>query len=311
MINVLADSEAIGRLGAEHLLHCGFKHFAFCGHARLSLERTEWAEVRRDFFSRRIREAGFETPAAYTLSAEARDWAEQRRSLAGWLQSLPKPVGLLACNDDCGQRVMEACKLAGLSVPDVVGVIGADNDEVICGLTDPPMSSVAINFERAGYEAARALDALMRRSGHVPQRILAVASHVAARRSTDFVAVEEPHLARALRRIRDQARTGVSVDEVVQAAGLSRRVLEKRFRHFLDRSILEEIRRVRTDHIARLLVETELPVAEIADLLRFEDVQHVARYFRAAKGVSPTGYRQKYGRSRAGAGRSQNGDSFP
>jgi LacI family transcriptional regulator len=193
----------------------------------------------------------------------------------------------------------------------MVGVIGADNDEVLCGLTDPPMSSVALNFERAGYEAARALDGLMRRSGRVPPRIVAAASHVVARRSTDFVAAEEPHLARALRHIRDQARTGLSVNEVAQATGLSRRVLEKRFRQFLGRSILQEIRRVRTDQIARLLVETELPVAEIADLLRFEDIQHVARYFRAAKGLSPTAYRRKYGRTRAGSGRSQNGDSFP
>ena len=88
------------------------------------------------------------------MSSPGKEWSKEWRSLAHWLKALPKPVGVMACNDDCGQRVMEVCKLTGLTVPDLVGLIGADNDEVVCGLTDPPMSSIAINFERAGYEAA-------------------------------------------------------------------------------------------------------------------------------------------------------------
>jgi len=309
MINVLADSETIGRLGAEHLLQCGFKHFAFCGHARFSLERTEWSAIRQEAFSKHIRRAGFEEPAIYTLSA-ARDGIGKRRALVQWLQSLPKPVGLMACNDDCGQIVMEACKQAGLAVPDLVGVIGADNDEVVCGLTDPPMSSIDINFERAGYEAAQALESLMRHGRAVHKRILAAASHAVPRRSTDVVAIDEPHLIKALQYIRDHARTAVSVDDVTRATALSRRGLEKRFRRILGRSILEEIRRVRTDQIARLLVETDLPISAIADLLGFPQVQHVARYFRAAKGLSPGRYRQKYGRQNYRGGGSQNGVSF-
>jgi len=308
MINVVTDSEAIGRLGAEHLLHCGFKHFAFCGYSKTSIERTAWSEIRRDFFSQRIREAGFGNPAHHVWSAIPMDWSNERRLMASWLKSLPQPVGLMACNDDCGQRVMDACKLAGLSVPDRVGVIGADNDEVVCGLTDPPLSSVVINFERAGYDAAQALDGLMRRSHGVPRRITVVASHVVARRSTDFVAAEQPHLAKALQFIRDQARGNVSVDEVARAAALARRVLEKRFRNLLGRSILQEIRRVRTEKIARLLVETELSVAQIADMLEFSDAQHIARYFRAGKQVSPRSYRNTYGLHRHSVQRSQNGD---
>ena len=258
LVNVVTDSAAIGRLGAEHLLQCGFKHFAFCGYADNPLERTVWSEVRCEFFGARIREGGFSSTSTYVLSNSAGGWPKERRALAEWLAALPKPVGLMACNDDCGQQVVEACKFAGLPVPDQVGVIGADNDEVVCGLTDPPLSSVAINFEQAGYDAARALDQLMLGDQGVARRIIAAAPHlVVTRRSTDFVATDEPHLTRALQFVRDRAREGVSVDDVARAAGLSRRALEKRFRDFLGRSILEEIRRVRTDHIARMLVETE------------------------------------------------------
>jgi LacI family transcriptional regulator len=309
MINVLADSDTVGRLGAEHLIQCGFKHFAYCGHAKFSMERTEWSVVRQGAFAKHIRRAGFQDPAVYTLST-AKDGMGQRRSLVHWLQSLPKPVGLMACNDDCGQIVMDACKLAGLCVPDTVGVVGADNDEVVCGLTDPPMSSVDINFERAGYEAAQALESLMRHGRVAQKRILAAAAHVVPRRSTDVVAINEPHLVKALQYIRDHARSAVSVDDVTSATALSRRGLEKRFRRILGRSILEEIRRVRTDQIARLLVETDLPVSAIADLLGFPQVQHVARYFRATKGLSPGRYRQMYGRQNYRGGGSQNGVSF-
>jgi len=311
MVNVVTDSETVGRMGAEHLLSCGFKHFAFCGYEQTALENTTWSEIRKEFFCKRIREAGFEMPPHYALSAPGKDWSKEWRSLAHWLEALPKPIGLMACNDDCGQRVMEVCKLSGLMVPDRVGLIGADNDEVVCGLTDPPMSSIAINFERAGYEAASALDGLMRQSRVVPRRITAVASHVAARRSTDFVAAEESHLSKALRLIRDRARRGVTVDEVAQSSGLSRRTLEKRFRKLLGRSVLDEIRRVRTDQIAQLLVETDLPVAQIADLLGFADTQHIARYFRAGKHTSPLAYRKAYGPPGTAGWCSQTGDSFP
>jgi LacI family transcriptional regulator len=311
-VNVVTDSEAVGRMAAEHLLGCGFKYFAFCGYEKTSSENTTWVEARRESFCGRIQAAGFEHPPQFELSTTGRDWSREWRSLANWLKALPKPVGVMACNDDCGQRVMEVCKLAGLTVPDLVGVVGTDNDEVVCGLTDPPMSSIAINFERAGYDAAHALNGLMSQSHTVPSRIMAAAAHVVARRSTDFVAMEDPHLAKALHFIRDQARRrGISVDEIAGFAGLSRRMLEKRFRRLLGRSVLNEIRRVRTDQIAQLLMETNLTVAQIADLLGFDDIRHIARYFRAGKGIRPLAYRKTHGPLDLSGWRSPTGDSFP
>jgi len=295
LVNVVTDSATIGRMAAEHLLRCGFSHFAFCGYASTPREHTPWSSLRGEAFSKRVVKAGFAAPAELVLLPTRTDWREERRTLARWLESLPKPVGLMACNDDCGQQVMEACKLAGQPVPDAVGVIGADNDELVCGLSDPAMSSVGVNFERAGYKAGQVLERLMCGSGQVPSNIAVFATHVVARRSTDIVAVEDRHLAKALRFIRDHARKPLAVDEVALAAALSRRALERRFRKQIGCSILHEIRRARTDQIVRLLVETDLPVGEIACSLGFEDVQHFARYFRAAKKVSPVAYRKSYG----------------
>jgi LacI family transcriptional regulator len=192
-----------------------------------------------------------------------------------------------------------------------VGVIGVDNDEVVCGLSDPPLSSVAVNFDRAGYEAATALDCLMKRKGTVPVRIVASPTHIVVRRSTDVVAVEDPGLAKALRYIRSASRSEeLTVPVVARNAGISRRLLEKRFRRELGYSVMDYIRRVRTDMMAQLLVETQLPVREIAEALGFGDVQHFARYFRSVKNMSPLAYRQSFAGHPLQQPRSQFGDYY-
>jgi len=295
LVNVITDSATIGRMAAEHLLSCGFRHFAFCGYAGTQLEHTPWSKLRQEAFRDCIVKAGFEPPAEYIIAQAKTDWPRERRALAEWLESLPKPVGLMACNDDCGQQVMEACKLANLPVPDAVGVIGADNDEVVCGLADPPMSSVGINFERAGYEAAQALDGLMRGLKRVPQKIIANATSVFVRRSTDVIAVENKHIAKALRFIRDNARQPLSVEDVARAAGLSRRALEKYFKRELGHTVLVAIRRARIQQISQLLVQTQMPIGQVAETLGFTDFQHFARYFRSATKMTPREFRKKYG----------------
>ena len=290
--HVVTDSEAAGRLAAEHLLGCGFKHFAFCGPSHI-----HWSAVRRNSFQGRLKRSGrkvhfFNAPAeGYETS-----WKTVHSKMGRWLKSLPKPVGVMACNDDVAHHLVEACKTAGLHVPDQVGIIGVDNDELVCELSSPAISSVGINFERAGYESARVLDAWMRRGKKSrPARIDALATHVVPRLSTDILAVEDPHLLKALRFIRDHARENVRVADVSRAAGLSRRALENRFRLELGRSILQEIRRLRVDQIAQMLMETDLPVSDIARALGYENLQHIARYFRKEKHMSLVAFRKRHG----------------
>lgn len=290
MVNLVSDCAAIARIAAEHLLHCGFKNFAYCGFANSLLEQTWWSRSRGEHFAGHIVKAGFKSPPVHIFSASS----HEREALAQWLKSLPKPVGVLACNDDCGAQIMEACKLARLAVPDDVGIIGVDNDEVVCGLADPPMSSVVVHFEKAGYQAAEVLNRLMHKSQRIPPRILISASHVVTRRSTDSVAIDDPHLARSLRYVRSHAREAMSVNDVAKAVGISRRALERLFRKEMGFSILDEIRRARTAEVARLLLETKLSIRQIADSLGFQDAQHFARYFRANKKMSPSRYRKTF-----------------
>ncbi|HXB59745.1 MAG TPA: DNA-binding transcriptional regulator [Candidatus Acidoferrales bacterium] len=300
-VNVVTDSTAIGKIGAEHLLTRGFKHFAYCGYGSISPSGGKpkllvWSELRRASFQKGIEKAGFKVDTHCVLSAATSAWTDELSRMTHWLRSLPKPVGLMACNDDCGRQVIEACKLAELTVPDEVGVLGADNDELVCGLSAPPMSSVAINFERAGYEAALVLNDLLRGKTKAPVNITVATTHVVVRSSTDFVAITDRNLSKALQFMRDHLRENIMVSDIARFAGLSRRSLEIKFRQEMKFSIHKYIRRMRTDQIVRLLMETELPVGDIAESLGFSDVQHFARYFRAGKGISPLAFRRAYGK---------------
>jgi LacI family transcriptional regulator len=212
--------------------------------------------------------------------------------VAEWLKALPKPVGLMACIDERSQQVAEACKSVGIGIPDPLALVGVDNDEMICTLSTIPLSSVALTAESAGYEAARILDEMMQ--GHKPRRqqIVIRPSHVAARTSTDVMAVEDPHVAKAARHIADCCRQTLYVNDIAKSVGLSRRVLEKRFRAHLNCSINDHIRQYRVRRIEELLAGSEMTISEIALFMGFPDAAHIARYFKRETGVNPAEYRR-------------------
>jgi len=291
--NIIDDCATEAKIAAQHLLDRGFRNFAFCGFTGMY-----WSQERRNSFCKTIAQAGFQTRCYDSKRAKVHPHYEnEQRLLAEWLKSLPKPVGLMACDDEHGRHVIEACKLAALHVPEQIAVIGVDNDRVVCALSDPPLSSIAVNAERAGYEAAQLLDKLMTRKKKTQHKnIIVKPLHIVARQSTDILAIEDRLVAQAVRFIRQHAKETITVNDVVGAATVSRRPLEKRFRKVLNRSILQEIRRVRAEQVAHMLVDTNLSISQIAAALGHPGAKHIARSFRHEKGMTPLAYRQKYGR---------------
>jgi len=289
---IVTDCATTGRIAAEYLLNRGFKQFAYCG-----FDDMLWSRERGESFRKRIAEAGFETHFYKQPRARARcSWRNEQAYMADWLMSLPKPIGLMSCNDDRGQNVAEICKIVGLYVPDEIAIVGVENDEVVCGLSDPPLSSIPLNAERAGYEAAELLDRLMSGEKMAGQRIIDHPTHVVTRQSTDILAIEDREVLEAVRFIRQHSKEPIQVTDVVLASSLSRRVLEQRFRRVLGRSVLSEIRRVRIELVAQMLVSTTMSIAQIALDLGYTGVDHIARYFKREKGMTPLAYRKKYGR---------------
>lgn len=283
---VTTDSSVIARLASEHLLNRGMKNFAFCG-----FDAYEWSNERKEHFSGYIREAGFSV-SIYEQGKKAISWDKEQQLLSKWLEKLPKPAGVFACNDDRGQQVLEACKAARISVPEDVSVIGVDNDPIICGFCDPPLTSIALNTEYAGYAIAELLDKLMNGEPMNGQEIKVSPTHVVRRQSTDTIFVEDEAVSEAVKFIRQNAKEKIRVDDVVARTCLSRRSLESRFKKFVHRSIQEEIRRIRTDLIAQMLVETNLTISEITAIFNFTDVEHISRYFRKEKGMGLREFRK-------------------
>lgn len=288
--SIITDEVETGKMAAEHLFNHGYKHFAYCG-----FDNMFWSRIRGESFGKRVTEMGFETHFYKRPQSKIHSIKEEQAAIADWLKSLPQPVGLMACNDDCGQHVIEACKIAGVYVPDEVAIIGVDNDDIVCDLSDPPLSSIVLNIESAGYKAAALLDKLMAGEKTVSQTIVVQPTHVVTRQSTDIQVIDDPGVAKAVRFIRQHSKEIIQVDDVVNAVSISRRSLERQFHSVLGRSVLSEVRRARTDVIVQMLMETDQTVSQIALILGYPSASHIARYFQREKGISPLAYRKKYG----------------
>jgi LacI family transcriptional regulator len=290
---IITDSVAIGTMAAEHFLDRGFQHFAYCG-----LNDFAWSRGRGEHFGQRLAQAGFEISVyhrpAVADGQPARNDRNEQNLIAEWLRSLPKPVAVMCCNDDRALQVIEACKQANCEVPDQVAVLGVDNDVLVCDLADSPISSISLNTEGAGYEAARLLDLLMKGEPMAGQAIPVSPTHIVTRMSTDVLAMSDPDVSAALQFIRRNPNRLIQVDDVVEATNVSRRVLEKRFKSILRRSVHQEIRRVRVNNIVQLLIGSDMNITEISVHAGFDGVEHIARYFRKETGMSLRDYRKRH-----------------
>ncbi|MCK5000342.1 MAG: DNA-binding transcriptional regulator, partial [Anaerohalosphaera sp.] len=291
--SIVGDCAKSGKMAAEHLLSCGFENFAFCG-----LGKFYWSRERYDSFKKTLADKGFTVDLYEQMKGKRkRSHGAEQEALAQWLDGLKKPVGLMACADDCSQSVVEACKIAGIKVPDEVAVIGVDNDDMVCELSNPPLSSIALDFVRAGYVAGELMSRLID-GEETNESIVVQPTHVVVRESTDIMAVDDSDVATAVRFIRQNAKKLIQVPDVLGVVECSRRSLHSKFIDCLGRTVHEEIKRSRIEQIALILIETDKTVAQIAFEFGYNDANHIARYFRQAKGISPGDYRKKYGHIR-------------
>jgi LacI family transcriptional regulator len=285
---IYVDNYAIGEMAAEHLLERGLKKFAFCG-----FDEFFWSQDRGRGFSDRVAKAGvFVNFYKRPKSKRQRSQREEQKVIFKWLKTLPHVTGLMACIDERAQDVVEACKTLKINIPNEIALISGDNDELICELSNPRISSVAINGLEAGYLAAKMLNRLMSGQNVSETKIIVKPTHVVVRDSSDVVAVKDPMVSDAARFIREHTSEPIQVQDVVNAGTVSRRVLEQHFKQALNCSIYEEIKRVRLNLIIKMLLETDLNISEIAAKTGFDTGDKLYRFFRQEKGMNPLSFRK-------------------
>lgn len=285
---IQSDMREIGRMGARHLRERGYEHFAFCG-----FSGETWAEQRREGFCEEIVRRGGECQLYESAwrGERAPRWDAEQQRLTEWLKLLPRPVGVMACNDVRGQHVLNACLMADIYVPEQVAVLGVDNNTLLCDFCNPPLSSVRPDPQRIGYEAAQLLDRIMSGAPAEDTNRLIPPLDVVMRLSTDARGIADPVVVAAIATIREAAFAGVTVADVAERLGVSRSSLERRFRTHAGRSPQQEIRNTQVERIKELLAETDLTLSEIARLTGFTHTEYMTVVFKRMTGQPPSRYR--------------------
>ena len=300
----ITDPRAVAQMAADFFLQAGFRHFAFCGYPGIPFSDARCAAFTEYLSKQGCATRQFSAPPrpspvggrGVTLPLTILQAAEQRgleteKAIAAWLLKQPRPLALFACNDICGQQILNACREYGINVPDEVAVLGVDDDEVLCMISEPPLSSIKADAERVGVEAATLLDAMMKGHAINPGLVEIPPLWLVERASTDVVATEDPVIVQALRFIRNHVNEGINVKDVLAHVGCSRTDLGVRFRHSLNTSIRAEIVRLRIERACSLLRQTSLSLAEIARQSGFRDVPSLCRLLQKRQGQTPTEYR--------------------
>ncbi|MDD5483170.1 MAG: DNA-binding transcriptional regulator [Kiritimatiellae bacterium] len=289
---IINDDFAVGKMAAEYLLGLNCRAFGFVGfyHPR------EWSHERGIGFAEGLKKSGVacrslsppgtgRTPFKYLWTAAG---------LKKWLKSLPPRTGIFAATDFVGVMVIDACRELGLAVPEDMGVIGVDNNVMLCEMASVPLTSIATDAPRLGFEAAQMLDLMMKGKEPRPRRIKLPPLDIVIRRSTEFFAIDDPVLAKAMQFIAANCQKHIGVEDVLKAAPLlCRRNLERRFRDKLSSSIHAAIIRARIDRTKRLLAETNRGINLVAEQAGFSDAKKLNGHFRKATGLTPTAYRKK------------------
>ena len=283
-----SDSAEFARIAAEELLRRDFASYAYVS----SWRRWHWSARRLEAFREIMARNGKKTLVFSGTNLQTGDAAYMRR-IGKWLRTLPKPCGLLAANDRMASLVMAAAAREGVSVPDMVSIVGIDNDSILCESLSPPIASVDADFFGGGMLAGRLLDELVSGNAQSGSTVLYGAKRFVPRLSIQRLTRRAPSVMNALEAIRRRAVEGISAADILPVLGSSRRAAEKRFKAATDKSIMEEILDVRFEKTLALLERANVPLGIIADAAGFTSTNQLQRQFKARYGTTLSGYRKR------------------
>ena len=288
--NVRSDNDAIGAAAAEHLMERGLRYFAAVG----DRTRSPSSQQRYGGFCARVERAGMQFFAGPNVNAQRLDERRNLTSLQRWIAALPKPIGIMGFNDVVARQVADACRGGGEAVPDRVAIIGVDNEELMCMLSDPPLSSVDPGASRVGFQAAALLDRIMDGERPPNSPVLIPPSGVIARQSSDLLAIDDADVAEAVKYIRAYCSGRLTVADVTRHVAIPRRTLDRHFRQRLGRSVHEELQGARIRRASQLLASSNLKIPQIAAQCGYGSREYFSAAFVRVMGEPPAGYRRKH-----------------
>lgn len=288
--HITSNYELTGKMGAEYFLQKGYKNYAFYGN-----RGVVWSVDRYKGFADRIKKSGYEVKYHESQHSRLEDlWFYETESLCQWLLSLPRPIALMACDNNQGSRITEICKFYGIRIPEDISVLGVGNDEIVCNLSHPSLSSIKLQLEKAGYDVAQLIENLVKGRKVGGKDIVINPAYIVSRQSTDIYATADPYILSILKYIHLNIHKKMNVDDIVSTVPLSRRLVEIRFREATQQSIYKYIFNLRLGRFAERLLTTSDPVTEIATSVGLTDYRNLSRQFKAIKGCTPVEYRKKY-----------------
>lgn len=288
--NLIGNYDLDGKMACDYFIKLGFRNLAFFG-----ADFLHFSVGRHQSFRHYAGQQHIEVHANIFGQEDTRNRFSERFyvPLQEWLLSLPKPVGILACNDELGQVLINACSAAEIKVPYEVAVLGVDNDELLCNITVPNLSSISRNLQAASSELCMLLDRMMNGESVKQDSVQVNPVEVVVRQSTDTIASDDPEVIKAIAFIHNNIHRSISVEDVAHATTISRRQLANRFKAVTGTSIHDEIQFRRLQSFKRLLINEKRSIKEIAYMMGFQNIAHVSRWFAAFEGKTPTKWRKE------------------
>lgn len=287
--NITGNHVKAGEIGAQHFIQKGFVNYAFLG-----VKNVVWSFERSQGFKKELKRNGhLENYHEYLKDEDEGLWY-YAESLKQWLVNLPKPIAIMACDDNQAKHIAEICSLIGITIPNEISLLGVDNDKMICLLSDPPLSSINQNTIKGGYEAAKLIDSLIDNPQLPWKDIVVEPTYITTRTSSDIYSTSNPYVSKVIDFIHKHISEKITVDMLVELVPISRRSFETLFREVVGDSIYGYILNLRIDKFSAELISTDKPIINIALDLGYVDYKNISRQFKAQKGCTPSEYREKW-----------------
>ena len=277
--------EDFGAYAADYFIKQNFNNYAFIG-----FKDILWSTYRYKGFNKQINLIKKQETFCY----EVDDFRSEVKAISKWLHSLPKPAAVFACNDFMARQVTELCLLENIRIPEDISLLGVDNDEFMCNISSPTLSSIKLNFEKHGFEIAKILFKMIRDNAIWPARITVEAVGVVERMSTKHKIIADPYIREIVEFINHNYRQEIDIRKLVSFIPLSRRSIEMKFKKEMSPyTIISYITKLRLDFFCHLLESTTMPIKEAAEKSGFIETSNFSTIFKKHKGCTPSEYRRK------------------